>query len=457
MDFALLPPEINSGRMYAGPGSGPMLAAAAAWDGLASDLQSTAASYQSEISGLTGGPWLGPSSVAMASAAAPYVSWMSTTAMQAAQAAAQAKMAAGAYEEAFAMTVPPPVIAANRALLMALIATNFFGQNTSAIAATQADYMEMWAQDAAAMYGYAGHSAAASTLTPFTPAPNTTNPAGLAGQAAAVAQTSGTSAGTGVQTMVSTDPQMLSAVPTALQGLAQPLQSTSGLSGILDSLGFTSPASFLNLGNLVNPYTGAAASINLGTGRTVTIRHETTTHPAPHRPDRSTADQGPGAGAEGAEDEGEVSSGTGAPVPAGSEGLGGPAATASLGQGSVVGGLSVPPGWAVAAPEIRAVARALPITSATAAPAMWTGTSGTLLSEMALAGMAGRAMGGTVGLGRRERVGAVAPERVAPPQRAPGGLITGIAAELRELAELHDSQVLTDEEFSELKQRVLAG
>jgi hypothetical protein len=27
---------------------------------------------------------------------------------------------------------------------------------------------------------------------------------------------------------------------------------------------------------------------------------------------------------------------------------------------------------------------------------------------------------------------------------------------LRELAELHDSQVLTDEEFSELKQRVLA-
>ena len=33
MDFAFLPPEINSGRMYDGPGSGPMLAAAAAWDG----------------------------------------------------------------------------------------------------------------------------------------------------------------------------------------------------------------------------------------------------------------------------------------------------------------------------------------------------------------------------------------------------------------------------------------
>jgi PPE family len=35
MDFALLPPEINSGRMYVGPGSGPILAAAAAWDTLA--------------------------------------------------------------------------------------------------------------------------------------------------------------------------------------------------------------------------------------------------------------------------------------------------------------------------------------------------------------------------------------------------------------------------------------
>jgi PPE-repeat protein len=157
MDFALLPPEIISVEMYAGPGSGPMLAAAAAWDWLASDLQSTAASYQSAVSELTSAGWLGPSSVAMASAAVPYVSWMSATAMQAAQAAAQAKMAAGAYEEAFAMTVPPPVIAANRALLMALIATNFFGQNTSAIATTHAQYMEMWAQDAAAMYGYAAN------------------------------------------------------------------------------------------------------------------------------------------------------------------------------------------------------------------------------------------------------------------------------------------------------------
>ena len=431
--------------MYAGPGSGPMLAAAAAWDGLAAEVRSAAASYESVISGLTAGPWLGPASASMAAAAGPYMAWIGTTAAQAEQAATQAKSAAAAYEVAFAATVPPWVIAANRSLLMALIATNIFGQNTPAIATTEAQYAEMWAQDAATMYGYAGQSAAASMLTPFTPAPYTTNPAGLAGQAALV-QTSATSAGTGVQTMVSTGPQLLSAVPTALQGLAQPLQSTSGLSGILDSLGFTSPQSYLSLGNLVNPYTGTAASVNLGTGaQRLTVRQERTTHTAPHRPDRSTADQGPKAGAEGAED--EVSS----------------AATASLGQGSVVGGLSVPPGWVMAAPEIRTVAALLPMTSATAAPAVSTGMSGTLFSEMALASMAGRAIGCTVSPGALERIGATTRAYPAPSPRSPGGPMKGITAEICELAEalgklgvLRDSGILTDEEFNEQKHRLLA-
>src|SRR5580693_8744293 len=162
MDFAVLPPEINSGRMYAGAGSGPLLAAAAAWNGLASELSSAATSYQSTVSELTGGAWLGPSSASMAAAAAPYVAWMNTTAAQAEQTASQLASAVAAYEAAFAATVPPPVIAANRALLASLVATNILGQNTPAIAATEAQYADMWAQDAAAMYGYAGASAAAT-------------------------------------------------------------------------------------------------------------------------------------------------------------------------------------------------------------------------------------------------------------------------------------------------------
>src|SRR6202167_1856954 len=211
-DYAVLPPEINSGRMYAGAGSGPLLAAPAAWDGLASELSLAATSYQSTVSELTGAAWLGPSSASMIAAAAPYVAWMNTTAPAAEQTASQLASAVAAYEAAFMATVPPPVIAANRALLVSLVATNIVGQNTPAIAATEAQYAEMWAQDAGAMYGYAGASAAATTVTPFNPPPPTTNPAGTGTQAAAVTQAPAPPAGAAQN--------MLSQVPNALQSLA---------------------------------------------------------------------------------------------------------------------------------------------------------------------------------------------------------------------------------------------
>jgi PPE-repeat protein len=204
MDFGALPPEINSGRMYSGPGSAPMLAAAAGWDQLSGELYSASASYSSVISGLTGGSWKGPASASMAAAAATYVAWMGAAARQAEHAATQARAAASAFESAFAATVPPPLIAANRAQLAMLVATNFLGINTPAIMATEVHYAEMWAQDAAAMYGYAGSSAAAATLTPFTAPQQNTNPTGLAAQSAAVSNSDGTSAGTSVETIVET-------------------------------------------------------------------------------------------------------------------------------------------------------------------------------------------------------------------------------------------------------------
>lgn len=39
MSFLVLPPEVNSALMFAGAGSGPTLAAAAAWDGLAAEVR----------------------------------------------------------------------------------------------------------------------------------------------------------------------------------------------------------------------------------------------------------------------------------------------------------------------------------------------------------------------------------------------------------------------------------
>ncbi|MGA9492442.1 MAG: PPE family protein [Mycobacterium sp.] len=220
LDFGLLPPEVNSGRMYSGPGPGPLLAASEAWDALAAELGFAATGYTSALAELTSNAWVGPTSVAMVSAVTPYIDWMSTISAQAEETANNARAAVAAYEAAFAMTVPPPVIAANRALLAALVATNFFGQNTPAIMATEALYAAMWAQDAAAMYGYAGASAAASQVTPFTAPPQTTNPDGTSSQSNAVANAAATpasQAATVVQNAVSSAPATTTQTTTALQ------------------------------------------------------------------------------------------------------------------------------------------------------------------------------------------------------------------------------------------------
>ena len=224
LDFALLPPEVNSGRMYSGPGPGPLLAASEAWDSLAAELGFAASGYGAALTELTSNNWVGPTSAAMMSAATPYIDWMSTTAAQAEETANHARAAVAAYEAAFAMTVPPPVIAANRALLAALVATNFFGQNTPAIMMTEALYVEMWAQDAAAMYGYAGASQVAVAVTPFVQPPQTTNDDGTSSQADAVAKAAATpasQAATVAQNAVSSAPTTTTqtaattAVPTA--------------------------------------------------------------------------------------------------------------------------------------------------------------------------------------------------------------------------------------------------
>lgn len=195
-DYCALPPEINSARMYAGAGSGPMMAAAAAWDYLAAELASSASGYSSMTTELTSSSWFGPAARSMLAAATRYISWLSAAAGLAEQTSAQARAVASAFEAAFAMTVPPPVIAENRAQLMLLVATNFFGQNSAAIAATEASYAEMWAQDAVAMNGYAGLAESASQLIPFTEPTQTTDQAGLAQQQAAVAQAAAVAAGT---------------------------------------------------------------------------------------------------------------------------------------------------------------------------------------------------------------------------------------------------------------------
>ncbi len=387
MDYGALPPEINSARMYSGPGSGSMLAAAAGWDELANELYSTATAYASVTSGLAGA-WAGPAAMSMAQAAAPYIVWLSTTAGQTERAANQARAAAGAYAAAFAATVPPPEIAANRAQLMMLVATNTLGQNSPAIAVTEAQYEQMWAQDAVAMYGYAGASAAASTLTQFSQPPATTDPAGLARKSAATGQAAGTSARTQAQEVISNGSQLMSMTPQALQGLSAPPTSTA------TSTSSTTPLSTLSsymskFNTLTGPAKFAMYPMNF-LQKGMTMSKIATAPAAAAKAVESSLARGVGAGAQ-------------ALGAAGLPGLGasgsGAALSAGLGRGVSIGALSAPHGW-LAAPATSHVAAGLPSTGWTATP--WTGSpmsgpagvGSTGLPMIPLAHLAGRGVAG---------------------------------------------------------------
>jgi PPE-repeat protein len=472
MDYGILPPEINSGRMYTGSGSGPMLAAAEAWEGLAAELHSAANSYQSVVSGLTAGSWSGPSSASMAAAAATYSAWLTATAAQAEETATQAKAAAAAYQTAFTSTVPPPMVAANRSQLTTLVATNLFGRNTQAIAANEAQYSEMWAQDAAAMYSYAASSASATTLTPFTPPQQNTNPGGSAGQAAAVSQATGTSAGN-VQSTVSSVQQAFSAVPSALTGAAAPAQATPldtlDLIADLISIFFDLPADLA----------GIFVSVPLGTLGIVSLPFDIGGYGTGVHTDDIVS------GWEGVRSWPEVGPAPVKPFPAPLLNLPAgtvppPSLSAGLGEANTVGRLSVPPTWTVATPAVKPISYTLPAlpetaVTATAAQPAQTG-SGTTLSEMALAGMAGRAMAGTVGTGVSRGAGKTTKgantasrpadaaatsastatgNKAEASQDKPRAVVTGVAAELREFAKLRDEGILTDEEYTEQKNRLL--
>ncbi len=277
------------------------------------------------LTALTGEEWYGPASAAMAAAATPYVTWMSSTAVQAEQTAVQVQVAAAAYEAAFAATVPPPVIAANRAQLMALIATNILGQNTPAIAATEAQYAEMWAQDAGAMSGYAGSSAAATQLTPFIEPQQTTNTSGLAAQAVSVAQASGQAAGSTQSTLS----QLISEIPNALQGLAS-----------------SSP---LGSGSLWNEFGPNANFWNTVASSGLMVPGSTFGSFLSLIPNAAAAD------AAGNIAEAIAPAVTG---PLGTGGLGS-AMSAALGNAGAVGTLSVPPSWAGASPLASPLASTL--------------------------------------------------------------------------------------------------
>ena len=341
-DFAALPPEVTSTLMHTGPGSSSLMVAASAWDALASQLETASRGYATAIAGLQGEGWTGVTAERMAAAAAPYIAWLATTATDAEQTAVRARAAAGAYETALAAVVPPSTVLTNRLQLLEYELKNIFGQYTTAIAALETQYAEMWAQDAHAMYSYASAASSATALTAFSNAPQTTNPSGQSGQAAAVAQTTANSAASHTQSALS---QAMQAVPQQLQSMASGASgsgtaTTAAVAGTADASAAITPITALSdLNTIVGPFSTAMAvsrtatsggsfgaglyRIGLQQGIAAALP------PAPKFPFPEIPSAGIKAAA--------AVTGSG-PV------------LASFGQSAPIGGLSAPPSWAATAP-----------------------------------------------------------------------------------------------------------
>jgi PPE-repeat protein len=385
MSFSLFPPEINSALMFSGAGSGPLLSAAAAWNELATDLETTATSYQTAVTNLTTGPWLGPSSAQMAAATAPYIAWLQSTAATAAQTGAQAQVAAGAYQSAYASMVPLPEIAANRALLAELVSNNFLGQNTGAIATTEANYLDMWIQDALGMDTYQVNSQAAAALPQHSAAPQVAN--GSLASTAAAATPASSSSSTVIQGLLGDLADLFGA-----SSLGGPTDLSAGglttwLGGLATAASADPSAALLPV--QVTYYMGMLGSTparmfmssgsSAGSGATGTLANMS---------DSLLGNVGKLVDSKAA----SVLGGVGGQLEKWGAGI-----QASLASAHRVGGLSIPHSWHGAAPEMARAAPTLPATSV-AAPTMTGGLPGSPFSQGLMGALAGR---GVTSLGSR--------------------------------------------------------
>jgi PPE-repeat protein len=379
MSYSLIPPEINSALMFSGAGSGPLLEASTAWNGLAADLESTATQYQTLVTNLVTGSWLGPSSAQMASATAPYIAWLQGSAATAAQTGAQAQVAAAAYQTAYASMVPLPEIAANRALLAELVSNNFLGQNTGAIATTEANYLDMWIQDALGMDTYQVNSQVASALPAQAAAPQV---ASGAAPAAAVAAASPADATT-----------------TIITGLLQDLASLFGVTGSGPvSLSATDLVSWL--GTVATGVAGNPTAALLPVQATYYMGMLSST------PARMFMSSGSSSGSSAAgsslassadtlmENVGKFIDGKMGGVVSGVSGQlssWGSRISAGMAAAQHLGGLSVPNAWHGMAPEMARAAPIMPDTSV-AAPTMHAGLPSSPFSQGLMGALAGRGM-----------------------------------------------------------------
>ena len=336
----------------------------------------------------------------MADAAAPYAAWMNTTAAQAEQTAAQAQAAVTAYESAYSMTVPS---GADR------------GQPHSVgVAGRQQRLGSKHSGDLGHRGPVRGNVGSgrrgdvrlrrllggSSQLTPFSQPAQTTNEGALAGQAAAVAEATGTSAGTsGTSASTAASASAATGLSSWLDGITASGSNTSttGLAGLLNALDGANGGllgSFLNNATVAN-FSNAFTTSGLlnPTAFLDTVSCFSYLFPGMAGGGLASNVSGLAAGL----GSGMGGLGSAALGSAGLPGLGA-AVSAGVGEAAPLGVLSVPQGWAAAAPALSRIATELPGASALT-PALG-GTP--MVAPAGPVGMPGVPLGGIAGMADHE-------------------------------------------------------
>jgi PPE-repeat protein len=179
-------PEVNAFRLtMAGAGPTAHVPQVTAFE-TAAITHTQQATQMAATAAATAASFVGAGGQSMMQCAAVQSTWMTTAGAFAQKSAGTIGAGINAYGSAVAATIPVPTVVANRVRETTLQATNIIGQNSPAIAESNFEYGEFWAQNAGAMMGYltAITGLMGSLAAPLPVLPGAANPAAAAGAAA---------------------------------------------------------------------------------------------------------------------------------------------------------------------------------------------------------------------------------------------------------------------------------